>query len=197
MELKPIYAARLAAHIYEVKSITTREVFVARYKSDMDLPEHYDLSNPGFSSGITGALIFLKKPHIMACLARGKGDYKGQAFVAIMGTASLYDGLTDANTGIRSSHTGMAVHQGFYYAFDSMLNDLRRFIISLSDVKVIHCVGHSLGGAVATLAADWIKTNHSGKEEGQSLTVAFIRFVFLRLHQKISGMIRQIGYQIG
>lgn len=160
MELDPVYAAKLAANVYEVKSITTREIFVARYKSDMDFPEHYDSSKPGFSTGVTGALVFLKKSHVMACLARGKGKYAGQAFVAIMGTASLYDGLTDANTGIRSSHTGMPVHQGFYYAFDSMLGDLRMFINSLGNIQTIHCVGHSLGGAVATLAADWIKANH-------------------------------------
>jgi hypothetical protein len=34
-------------------------------------------------------------------------------------------------------------------------------------------------------------------KEGQDLTVEFIRFVFLRLHHKISDMIRQVGYQIG
>lgn len=163
MELEPLYAAKLAANVYEVKSVTTREIFVTRYKSEMELPEHNDLSKPGFSSGVTGALVFLKKPHVMACLARGKGKYNGHAFVVIMGTASLYDGLTDANTGIRTSHTGLPVHQGFYYAFESILNDLKLFISSLSGVKDIHCVGHSLGGAVATLAADWIKANHSSR----------------------------------
>jgi len=30
-------------------------------------------------------------------------------------------------------------------------------------VKTIHCIGHSLGGAVASLAADWIKENHSSE----------------------------------
>ncbi len=163
MELDPIYAATLAADVYDIKAITTRKNFVRIYKSDMDLPEHYDLTKPGFSTGVTGALVFLKKPHVMACLAQGKGKYSGEAFVAIMGTASLYDGLTDANTGIRNSHTGMPVHQGFYYAFDSMLGDLRRFISSLGDIKTIHCVGHSLGGAIATLAADWIKANQSAR----------------------------------
>ena len=94
-------------------------------------------------------------------LAEGIHLYKGQAFIAIKGTASLYDALADLNTGVKTLHTGSAVHQGFYYAFDSILNDLRQFITSLKGVSTIHCVGHSLGGAIVTLAADWIKA--SGK----------------------------------
>jgi triacylglycerol lipase len=34
-------------------------------------------------------------------------------------------------------------------------------------------------------------------KEGQDLTVAFVRFVFLRLHHKVSDMVRQVGYRIG
>ena len=67
--------------------------------------------------------------------------------------------MTDANTGVKSSHTGFPVHQGFYYAFDSLRQDLKLFLAKLKGVSVIHCVGHSLGGAIATLAADYIKAN--------------------------------------
>lgn len=91
--------------------------------------------------------------------AAGKGAFAGQAFAAFKGPADLYDGLTDLNTGVKPSHTGQAVHQGFDYAFDSVRSDLEKFIVGLKNVTTLHCVGHSLGGAIATLAADWVKAS--------------------------------------
>jgi hypothetical protein len=151
-ELEPLYAANLALDVYDVKSTITRDDFIADYKSDMDI------ANTEFASGVTGGYI-INKQHVMAVFAAGKGKYKGQAFVAIKGTASLYDALTDLNTGVRSSHTGFPVHQGFYYAFNSIHSELVKFIGELKGVSVVHCVGHSLGGAIATLAADWIRAS--------------------------------------
>ena len=150
--LTPIYAANLASDVYDVKSIITRDDFLDDYKSDMEI------GSASLPSGVTGGYIF-NKPHVLGVFSAGKGAYKGQAFVAIKGTASLYDALTDLNAGVHSSHTGFKVHQGFYYALDSILVELRQFISGLKGVSVVHCVGHSLGGAVATLAADWIKAN--------------------------------------
>jgi hypothetical protein len=148
--LTPKYAAYLASNVYDIKSVITREDFLDEYKSDMEI------SSAKIASGVTGGYI-LNKPHVMAVFSAGKGEYKGQAFVAIKGTASLYDALTDLNTGLRTSHTGCSVHQGFYYAFNSILPELRQFVSGLNGVAVVHCVGHSLGGAIATLAADWIR----------------------------------------
>lgn len=150
--LTPLYAANLASDVYDVKSVITREDFLEEYKSDMEI------TSASLPSGITGGYI-VNKSHVMAIFSAGKGQYSGQAFVAIKGTASLYDTLTDLNAGIRSSHTGFSVHQGFYYAFDSILFELKQFISSLEGVTTVHCIGHSLGGAIATLAADWIKAN--------------------------------------
>lgn len=150
--LSPRFAAELASNVYLIKDDFSRRGFVLKYKDD------FDMEASSMSKGKTGGC-FINKPHVMAFLGIGKGRYKGQAFVAVKGTASLYDALTDLNTGIRSSHTGFPVHQGFYYAFDSILADLRRFVSSLKDVSAIHCVGHSVGGAIATLAADWVKVS--------------------------------------
>lgn len=160
LRLEPLYAANLAADVYDVKSIITRDDFIADYANDM---EFGDDGKATFANGKTGGYI-INKSHVMAVFAQGKGRYQGQAFVAIKGTASLYDALTDLNTGIRTGHTGNAVHQGFYYAFNSLLKELRQFVMTLKGVTVIHCVGHSLGGAIATLAADWLKTASSASK---------------------------------
>ena len=162
-ELSPVYAANLAADVYDVKSSITRDDFIADYKNDMDL------SSATMATGKTGGYIINKK-HVMAVFSSGKGTYQGQAFVAIKGTASLYDALTDLNTGVKTTHTGSAVHQGFHYAFDSILSELKQFLASLRGVGTVHCVGHSLGGAIATLAADWIKAS------GQVSTVKLYSF---------------------
>ena len=151
-ELNPAFVAELAASVYDIKQPTERRIFEAKYNNFLNLDNH------AYISARTGGYI-IKKKHIMALLCTGKGQYQGHAFVAITGTTNLYDALTDLNTGVKTGHTGFPVHQGFYYAFDSMLTDLSAFKQSLKGISVIHCVGHSLGGAIATLAADWLKKN--------------------------------------
>ena len=74
--LTPGYAANLASDIYDIKSVITREDFIEDYKSDIDI------SNNSMMSGVTGGYI-IKKTHIMAVIASGRGKYKGQAFVVI------------------------------------------------------------------------------------------------------------------
>jgi triacylglycerol lipase len=54
------------------------------------------------------------------------------------------------------------VHLGFYHTFSSMCTELGRFVSQqissgAKPVDTIHCIGHSLGGAIATLTADWAK----------------------------------------
>lgn len=120
VELSPEFAADLASNVYGIKEALKLRLFAENHK------DVFDLSGSSFAQGRTGGHIVNTK-HVMALLCVGKGNYKGQAFVAIKGTASLYDVLTDLNAGLRTSHTGFPVHQGFYYAFDSILADLMQF----------------------------------------------------------------------
>jgi triacylglycerol lipase len=152
--LSPGYAANLANDVYAIKSGITRDDFLDLYKADMEV------TKAKLATGVTGGYI-LNKPQVMAVFSSGKGAYRGQAFAAFMGTASLYDALTDLNTGVIASHTGALVHQGFHRAFDSLLPELRQFVAGLNGVMAVHCVGHSLGGALATLAADWLRASGS------------------------------------
>ena len=154
LELSPIYAANLASDVYGIKSSITRDDFLELYKGDMEV------AKVKMATGVTGGYV-LNRPQVMAVFSAGKGAYQGHAFAAFMGTASLYDALTDINTGVIIGHTGAHVHQGFYRAFDSVLHELRQFAAGLKGVNVVHCVGHSLGGAIATLAADWLRASGS------------------------------------
>lgn len=154
--LSPKYSAQLAKDIYLIKDPNTQELFTDLYSSD------FKVSGDEGSKldGKTGAFIFLKSAHSMGMAACGINKYKGQAIIALKGTASGYDALTDLNAGIKRFHNGGAVHQGFYYTFMSYLGQLRQFIQNLpAEVHTINCVGHSLGGALATLTADWLASN--------------------------------------
>lgn len=155
-ELEPVFAAGLAADIYDVKNEKTRKLFHFKYKKHFDLGKDVSSISERGLVGKTGGIL-LKTSHMMGLYAEGlKGStYENQAILAIKGTASLMDALTDLNAGIKSSKTGGKVHQGFQDTF----NDLADKIPSFSpNIHTIHCVGHSLGGALATLTADWIKS---------------------------------------
>ncbi len=76
------------------------------------------------------------------------------------GTASLADGVTDGNCGMQFGPGGQIVHAGFNETFksvkdqlDACLNDSRN-----QGINHIHCVGHSLGEALATLVADYARS---------------------------------------
>jgi triacylglycerol lipase len=150
--LTPTYAARLALGAYTIGNVNTRIAFLAEYKDDMEIAQ------AKMVSAVTGGYI-LKKQHLMAVFSAGKGAFKDQAFAIFMGTNDLYDTLTDLNTGIGISSTGNQVHQGFNRAFESLRIEFEKFIIELKakGVTTLHCVGHSLGGAIATLSADWVR----------------------------------------
>lgn len=172
MTLTPDYAADLANNVYSVKNESSQKGFVFKYKDDMELGDQPGSKKPGSAKlsssaslkGTTGALMLLKSTHTMGVTAIGRGpSYANEAFVVLKGTASLFDGLTDANAGLKRFHTGGLVHQGFFDTFQSFLPQLKDFanIISQKNIGVVHCVGHSLGGALATLVADWLRANTS------------------------------------
>jgi len=78
------------------------------------------------------------------------------AVIAVRGTRPEL-GWYDIGTDFRFAHTGFGpygrVHKGFSNVFSSILPQLQREEGPIMDADVIHCVGHSLGGAIATLAA--------------------------------------------
>jgi triacylglycerol lipase len=88
-------------------------------------------------------------------LSFSRGGSK-QVVVATRGTRAEHskaDIFTDLHGSLTSFGGFGAVHAGFKNTFDSVKAGLARDETRIMDADVVHCVGHSLGGGVATLVA--------------------------------------------
>lgn len=88
-------------------------------------------------------------------LSFNRGGQK-QVIVATRGTRvehSLADGLADLHASVTSFGGYGQVHAGFKNAFASIIPNLAAQQRLIMDADVVHCIGHSLGGAIATLMA--------------------------------------------
>ena len=102
-----------------------------------------------------------------AVIACGRGEYKNDLFLIFRGTTennNKADFLTDARIGLTASSGGCPVHIVFNHAFTSMKPEIKQFIQDSftsigTPIRSVHCIGHSLGGAVASLAAEWAYGN--------------------------------------
>ena len=111
--------------------------------------------------GETGYGIVKKKNAfgMSALIERNNG--RRELVLVFRGTffTSAHDLLTNVDTGVRTGKTGKRIHVGFAGVLDSLICELNRVIPQSGALFDIHIMGHSLGGAVATLVADWVRTN--------------------------------------
>lgn len=159
MELSPGIAVKMARDIYGVQTKAGMTAFLMKPQFSR---------SPGNKAGLTaqtgGYLLCRKDDSFGICAMGGKG-YENDMFLIFRGTNSQKsaDIITDARIGLEPSTTGLPVHIGFNQALKSMLEDIKLFIHQHEkNVKTYHVIGHSLGGAVAMLMADWLKSNKSG-----------------------------------
>ena len=85
-----------------------------------------------------------------------KAQEKKHVVVAVRGTRpemGSADLLTDAYGSLTTFGSVGIVHRGFKQCFESMLPGVERDRALMASADVVHFVGHSLGGAVATLLA--------------------------------------------
>lgn len=153
MQLKPSDAARFAADIYAVNESALS------YKAFLNDP-FFDAKARQTLTAKVGGYFFLSAKDNFGVCVKGAGDYKKDLFLIFRGTTEANnraDFLTDAHAGLTLSATGQVVHVGFNRTFNSMLPQIKEFLRLNQFSGTVHCIGHSLGGAIASLAADWLK----------------------------------------
>ncbi|MGR5163003.1 lipase family protein [Vibrio owensii] len=151
--ISPLLASELSIIAYEVKHN------LERVKLPAVVDNHFSFSK--VEVGTSGGFFFRPETGF-ALLGKGKSQrHKNDLVLAFRGTAGLADGITDLTCSGKGTGTGEVVHSGFQTTFYSMKKGLTRFLRDNPVVGngTIHCVGHSLGGALATLAANWISAS--------------------------------------
>lgn len=156
--LKPGETANAANAIYSI--LTPNQILHEAFPETLN--DNFDLSGGKKLTGKSGGKI-LQSTTGFALAAPGKSTvFQDDAFLVIRGTKKLADVVTDLDaTWVKPN--GTRVHSGFNAVFESLKPQLEEFFIGYHPTCV-HIVGHSLGGAIGTLVAEWIKTKGKATE---------------------------------
>jgi len=154
VELSPGESAEIANSAYALRLSTDMLDAATAAPRARDA---FDLRGGVRLSGVTGlGAAALQQRTGFGYVAFGKGSRKGECLISVRGTfkTSACDWITNARmAGVRGP-SGFCVHAGFWAAARSLLPQVRDELRSHRDISTIHIVGHSLGGAIATLMAD-------------------------------------------
>lgn len=153
--ISPKTAAELAEGVYLIQSALASVI-----EDFLDRPEFSRKSgSAAHLKAEVGSRLINTKDGFGICVRGGNGHEK-DIFIIFRGTTlSNYgaDIVSDARIGVQTSATGLPVHIGFNHVFSSMAPAIQEFVNRHPDaVGTVHVIGHSLGGAVATIAADWL-----------------------------------------
>jgi len=153
--LSPSQAAFAANSVYGIKNKLNSSATVKLLNQQFN--DTYNFDTDARFTGKTGLPIVSAKSGF-GIIGLSPEQHNKSMVIATRGTTNnLLDFLTDANCGLsfRNSRAKKAVHAGFNHTFNSMVSQINSFIDQHQPVNV-HCVGHSLGGALATLIAEWL-----------------------------------------
>ncbi|WP_018691008.1 lipase family protein [Algicola sagamiensis] len=155
--LTPLQAAEFADLVYEAKDVSTLDEIAF----PTSLMTQYIFSNKAVEpiKGRSGSPLLKSKGFVLPAFGIGLTN-KDDLVLSFRGTAGKRDVVTDLNCGFSGADCGSVVHSGFNNTFNSFKDELIPLVKSIKPGNTIHCVGHSLGGALASLAADWIRRHY-------------------------------------
>lgn len=97
-------------------------------------------------------LKFLSIGPTQCVILESTNDFRNKVYiVAFRGTSQVRDWLTNLNIGLVSWSAGGRVHKGFKNAFEGVSKQINEFLTTVE--RPVFFTGHSLGGALAILAA--------------------------------------------
>ena len=124
-------------------------------------------------------------------LIKDAGDY---IVLAFRGTANLRDWLTDIRIEKKMLANGLGIHSGFMGAINAILPDLVSSLAHPDDEKPLVITGHSLGGALAALAAYYLKI--LGFKIRAVYTFASPRVGNAAFRQEYNALLRDITFRV-
>ena len=153
-QLTPKVASELAKEVYNVVG---DELSLKLFLTRSEFSKAADASQQ--LKATVGSRLIKVEDAFGLCAMGGKG-FEKDIFIIFRGSTKLAaDWLSNARIGVQTSTSGWPVHIGFNTAFKSMLPQIKKFLEGADIGTTIHCVGHSLGGAVATITANWLANN--------------------------------------
>lgn len=164
-DLTPKIAVQFADAAYDIKDKNSagsyESISIDLLSKDFD----FNLSN-NVVQGTSGSFMehIFKHKTGFGVIGTGKkgGNYHGHTVIALRGTASKRDVVTDIHCGLSTSANNLPAHAGFNKTFNSIKPALESYFTKNHSGSV-HCVGHSLGGALAHLTANWLHSKQSGR----------------------------------
>ena len=156
--LNPSQAAAIAQGVYNLRVRDIGDVLDIGGANALGTAGLFGAEGATRFTGKSGAMMF-KPLSGFGFVAAGVGEFSGDLLIATRGTDVMADWVTDGNIGIQRGPGGMPVHAGFNETWKSFAPALREFLRGRNPAR-IHCVGHSLGGALAKLNADFLSANH-------------------------------------
>ncbi|PCM44863.1 lipase family protein [Marinobacter sp. ANT_B65] len=163
--LSPRIASELADLVYQIREANIAGDY-RLFTGGMEVDNVFDFDlSRGPIHGVSGGFFgFFQKSSGFALVGEGKNAaFKNDHVIAVRGTRTAQDWLTNGNVGVSVGYNGSTVHAGFNDTFESMKPALERILtprISNTGHGTVHCVGHSLGGALAGLAAEWVRIRY-------------------------------------
>jgi len=150
--LTPVQAGEIARGVYDLRMQSVADAL----KTGIGTDGLFAVDDGSAFKGTSGAIF--RKLSTFGYIARGTGAFASEVLIATRGTATLADWITDANIAVQIGPGGLPVHAGFHETWKSFADDIKAFFRDHNPTRV-HCVGHSLGGALATLSADHVSAH--------------------------------------
>jgi len=155
-KLTPLTAAELAQGVYDVQDDMQLKLFLMRPEFSANNQKKQQLE-----ASVGGYFIRNARDGFGVCAAGGTG-YEKDLFLLFRGSTDANNGadwVSNFKIGLDFTSSGRPAHVGFLNIFRSMKRDIADFIAQHPGFTgTVHCVGHSLGGAIASLAAEWISS---------------------------------------
>jgi triacylglycerol lipase len=145
-----VYALRRASKWDDIKSGGQEEI-----DKNLNIWKQFSMDSKNRFSGTSGGNLYRGESGF-GYIAEGLGIRKHEVLISMRGTVTAVDWVTDLVQTLHRGPSGSSVHGGFLRTFESFEPALRNYFHSHRNPTTIHIVGHSLGGALATIAADYL-----------------------------------------